>query len=74
MRVRNLSGWNLRKIKNKSIVIFLFEGEQIDLLSKNRPDKKGGVAYLCINHSCLPPIYSGKELLSYFEREMLTIG
>ena len=56
-----------KKIRNKSIVIFLFEGEQIDLLSKNRPYKKGGVAYLCINHSCLPPIYSAKELLSYFD-------
>ena len=50
---------------NNIIIIYLKEGEKIDLLSVNRPYRSGGVAYLCQNQTCLPAIYSSQELLNY---------
>ena len=56
-----------KKIVNidKIIIIYLKEGEKIDLLSNDRPYKIGGVAYLCQNQTCLPAIHSTQELLNY---------
>ena len=51
---------------NNIIIIYLKEGEKIDLLSNDRPYKIGGVAYLCQNQTCLPAIHSTQELLNYF--------
>ena len=50
---------------NNIIIIYLKEGEKIDLLSNDRPYKIGGVAYLCQNQTCLPAIHSTQELLNY---------
>ena len=50
---------------DKIIIIYLKEGEKIDLLSNDRPYKIGGVAYLCQNQTCLPAIHSSQELINY---------
>jgi hypothetical protein len=56
-----------KKIINNIMIIYLKEGEKVDLLSNDRPYKKGGVAYLCQNQTCLPAIYSTQELINYFK-------
>ena len=54
--------------KNK-MIIYLKEGEKIDMLVNSRPYKEGGVAYLCQNYSCLPAIYSVKELIEHLQKK-----
>ena len=56
-----------KKIINNIIIIYLKEGEVVSVLANDRPYKKGGVAYLCQNQTCLPAIYSPQELISYLK-------
>jgi hypothetical protein len=56
-----------KKIDKNILIIYLKEEKKSDLLTKDRPYKKGGVAYLCQNQTCLPAIYSTTELIKYLK-------
>ena len=52
-----------KKINDQIIILYLDDSQKKNSLVEGRPYKKGGVAYLCQDNTCLPPIFSAKELI-----------